>query len=176
MLPFPNDLGPGDRAPDVVNAFIEIPKRSRNKYELDHRSGLLALNRYLYASSHYPGDYGFIPRTIAEDGDALDVLVIVNEPTFPGCLIEMRVLGVFRMTDQGKADHKVLGVPDRDPHMVEIRRLQDLQPPLLREIEHFFRTYKQLEELEVVAQGWGDASEAKEVIRASVEKGRNGPA
>ncbi len=97
--------------PRVVNAIIEIPKGRRNKFEVDKNTGLIKLDRYLYSSSHYPGDYGFIPQTLAEDGDALDVLVMVNEPTFSGCLIEARVVGLFRMKDGGKNDYKVLSVP-----------------------------------------------------------------
>jgi inorganic pyrophosphatase len=105
----------GTSIPAVINVIVEIPKGCRNKYEVDKKAGLMRLDRYLFSSSHYPGDYGFIPQTLAEDGDALDALVMVNEPTFSGCLIEARVLGLFRMKDRGKNDYKVLGVPHRDP-------------------------------------------------------------
>jgi inorganic pyrophosphatase len=92
---------PGTRIPSVVNAIVEIPKGRRNKFEIDKKTGLIRLDRYLYSSSHYPGDYGFIPQTLAEDGDYLDILVMVNEPTFSGCLIEARVIGLFKMRDRG---------------------------------------------------------------------------
>ena len=95
------DVFPGSKSPEFVNAIVEIPKGRRSKFEVDKETGLIKLDRYLYSSSHYPGDYGFVPRTLAEDGDALDMLVMVNEPTFSGCLIETRVVGLFRMTDRG---------------------------------------------------------------------------
>src|SRR5687768_4805022 len=114
----------GTHLPSVVNAIIEIPKGRRNKFEVDKRTGLIRLDRYLYSSSHYPGDYGFIPQTLAEDGDALDILVMVNEPTFSGCLIEARVVGLFRMRDRGLNDFKVLGVPHTDPLFGEYKDLR----------------------------------------------------
>src|SRR5262249_23621358 len=107
--------------PSVVNTILEIPKGRRSKFESDKRTGLMRLDRYLFSSSHYPGDYGFIPQTLAEDGDALDVLVMVNEPTFSGCLIETRVVGLFRMKDRGVNDYKVLGVPNTDPLFAEFK-------------------------------------------------------
>src|SRR5687768_15674555 len=108
-------LPAGTDLPSVVNAIIEIPKGSRNKFEVDKKTGLIRLDRYLYSASHYPGDYGFIPQTLAADGDPLDILIMVNEPTFSGCLIEARVVGLFRMKDRGANDYKVLGVPNTDP-------------------------------------------------------------
>src|SRR6188508_3242205 len=104
------NVPPGTHIPDVVHAIVEIPKGRRSKFEIDKRTGFMKLDRYLYSSSHYPGDYGFIPQTLAEDGDQLDVLVMVNEPTFSGCLIAARVVGLFRMKDRGLNDFKVLGV------------------------------------------------------------------
>jgi inorganic pyrophosphatase len=160
----------GAGAPAVVNAVVEIPKGSRNKYEVDKATGFIRLDRYLYSSSHYPGDYGFIPRTLAEDGDALDVLVMVNDPTFSGCLIETRVIGLFRMTDGGDPDYKVLGVPNTDPLFEEFRELEDVPRHFLREVEHFFATYKQLEGKHVETQGWSGRAEALEAIRASTAR------
>src|SRR5215217_4354481 len=101
-----SDIPPGTDVPSVVNAIIEIPKGSRNKFEVDKKTGLIRLDRHLYSASHYPGDYGFVPQTLAEDGDALDILVMVNERTFSGCLIEARVIGLFRMRDRGHNDFK----------------------------------------------------------------------
>src|SRR5207302_5971252 len=116
-----SQIAPGPDIPKVVHAIVEIPKGRRSKFEVDKQTGLMRLDRYLYSSSHYPGDYGFIPQTLAEDGDALDVLVMVNEPTFSGCLIATRVVGLFRMKDKGKNDYKVLGVPHTDPLFAEVQ-------------------------------------------------------
>jgi inorganic pyrophosphatase len=140
---------PGTNLPSVVNAIVEIPRGRRSKFEVDKATGLLKLDRYLFSSSHYPGDYGFIPQTLAEDGDALDVLVMVNEPTFSGCLIQARVIGLFRMIDRGVNDYKVLGVPNTDPLFDEYGELDDVPKHYLREVEHFFSTYKQLEGVQV---------------------------
>ena len=129
----------------ALNVVVEIAKGRRSKFEIDKQTGLIKLDRYLYSSSHYPGDYGFVPQTLAEDGDPLDVLVMVNEPTFSGCLIKARVLGLFRMKDRGVNDYKVLAVPDTDPLFAEYRDLSAAPPHFLREVAHFFATYKQLE-------------------------------
>jgi inorganic pyrophosphatase len=161
---------PGTDLPSVVNAIIEIPKGRRSKFEVDKKTGLMKLDRYLYSSSHYPGDYGFIPQTLAEDGDQLDVLVMVNEPTFTGCLIEARVVGLFRMTDRGANDFKVLGVPHTDPLFAEFRDLENVPRHFLREVEHFFATYKQLEGGVVVTLGWAAAAEAITVVKEAVER------
>jgi inorganic pyrophosphatase len=167
-------IPPGPDIPKVVHAIIEIPKGRRSKFEVDKRTGLMRLDRYLYSSSHYPGDYGFIPQTLAEDGDALDVLVMVNEPTFSGCLIATRVLGLFRMKDRGKNDFKVLGVPHTDPLFAEVQKLADVPSHFLREVEHFFGTYKQLEGAHVETMGWGPAEEAFAEVKISVERYKTG--
>ena len=164
----------GTELPDVVNAIIEIPKGRRSKFEVDKRTGLIKLDRYLHSSSHYPGDYGFIPQTLAEDGDALDVLVMVNEPTFSGCLIEARVVGLFRMTDRGAHDYKVLSVPHSDPLFAEFQDLENVPPHFLREVEHFFSTYKQLEGIEIETQGWAERAAAIAEVKSSVERYRHG--
>ena len=164
------DVPIGAGAPEVVNAVVEIPKGSRNKYEVDKTTGFIRLDRYLYSSSHYPGDYGFIPRTHAEDGDALDILVMVNAPTFSGCLIETRVIGLFKMTDGGDPDYKILGVPHTDPLFDEVQRLRDVPKHFLREVEHFFGTYKQLEGKQVETLGWSGRDEAIAAIRAATAR------
>ena len=161
---------PGSDIPHVVHAIIEIPKGRRSKFEVDKRTGLIRLDRYLYSSSHYPGDYGFIPQTLADDGDALDVLVMVNEPTFSGCLIEARVLGLFRMTDRGAHDYKVLAVPHTDPLFAEMRDLEDVPQHYLKEVEHFFSSYKQLEGVKIETQGWSGRDDAIMEVRASCER------
>ena len=165
-------IPPGTTQAGVVNMIVEIPKGRRNKFEVDKQTGLMKLDRYLYSSSVYPGDYGFIPQTLAEDGDALDVLVMVNEPTFSGCLIEARVVGLFRMKDRGQNDFKVLGVPQTDPLFAEIRKLEDVPKHFLREVEHFFGTYKQLEGAHTESLGWIGAEEATKEVRASVDRFR----
>jgi inorganic pyrophosphatase len=164
------EVSPGTDIPSVVNAIVEIPKGSRNKFEVDKKTGLIRLDRYLYSSSHYPGDYGFIPQTLAEDGDALDILVMVNERTFSGCLIEARVIGLFRMRDRGFNDFKVLGVPHTDPLFAEYQTLDDIPSHFLREVEHFFATYKQLEGVTIETMGWAKGEEATEEVKISVER------
>ena len=132
------DIPPGSNPPELVTAVIEIPRGSRNKYELDKDTGMMKLDRVLYSAVHYPGDYGFIPRTLFEDGDPLDILVRINEPTFPGCLIEVRPIGVLRMLDKGEPDDKILAVPAADPFHNEYFDIADLPQHYLAEIEHFF--------------------------------------
>jgi inorganic pyrophosphatase len=165
-----NHVPAGVDLPSVVNAIVEIPKGRRSKFEVDKRTGLMKLDRYLYSSSHYPGDYGFIPQTLAEDGDALDILVMVNEPTFSGCLIETHVVGLFRMVDRGRPDYKVLGVPNTDPLFEHIKGLDDVPRHFLREVEHFFATYKQLEGITIETQGWAPTEDAIQEVGASVDR------
>ena len=165
-------ISPGTDIPSVVNMIVEIPKGRRNKFELDKATGLIRLDRYLYSSSVYPGDYGFIPQTLAEDDDPLDILVMVNEPTFSGCLIEVRVVGMFRMKDKGFNDFKVLGVPNADPMFAHVKKLEDVAPHFLREVEHFFGTYKQLEGAHTESLGWIGAEESTQEVRLSVDRFR----
>ena len=170
MLHMWRDLPAGPKAPEVVTAVIEIPAKSRNKYELDKESGLLKLDRVLYSAVHYPGDYGFIPRTLHEDNDPMDILVRINEPTFPGCLIEARPIGVLRMLDKGEPDDKILAVPMHDPHHQEYFDIADLPGHYLREVEHFFHIYKDLEGKRVQIEGWGNSRIAAEVILESITR------
>jgi inorganic pyrophosphatase len=163
-------VSPGTHVPEVVHAIVEIPKGRRSKFEVDKNTGLMKLDRYLFSSNHYPGDYGFIPQTLAEDGDALDVLVMVNEPTFSGCLIEARVIGLFRMTDRGANDFKVLGVPHSDPLFAEFQDLANVPAHFLREVEHFFSTYKQLEDAAVTTHGWAGREAAIAEVHAAIER------
>lgn len=159
----------GTDLPAVINVIVEIPKGRRSKFEVDKLTGLFRLDRYLYSSSHYPGDYGFIPQTLAEDGDALDVLVMVNEPTFTGCLIQARVIGLFRMKDREVNDYKILGVPNTDPLFFELRDLHHIPPHFLREVEHFFATYKQLEGIPTETAGWAPVEAALAEVRSAVD-------
>lgn len=151
-------------------AFIEIPRGSRNKYELDHATGQLRLDRVLYSSVHYPADYGFVPETLAEDGDPLDVLVLVQEPTFPGCLIPARTVGGLDMHDEKGSDFKILAVPVGDPRYAHVANLEDLGSHWPREIETFFATYKLLEDKTTEVIGWHDAAEARAVVARCRER------
>jgi len=172
-MPLPNrymHVPPGNDVPGEINVIVEIPKGRRSKFEVDKQTGLLKLDRYLYSSAHYPGDYGFVPQTLAEDGDPLDVLVMVNEPTFPGCLIAARPLGLFRMTDKGDNDFKVLAVPSTDPIFADYQTIDCVPPHFLREVEHFFATYKELEGGVVKTMGWDTLEAAHKEIEACVER------
>ncbi len=162
------DLAPGKNPPEVVTAVIEIPQGARNKYELDKDSGLFRLDRVLYSAVHYPGDYGLIPRTLHEDGDPLDVLVMIKEPTFVGCLIDVRPVGVLKMLDKGEPDDKILAVPCDDPAHGEYFDIADLPQHYLREIEHFFQIYKDLEGKRVEIIGWEKSESAMRVIDESI--------
>src|SRR4029079_2335483 len=152
-------IPPGTGEASVANMIVEIPKGRRTKFEVDKVTGLIKMDRYLYSSAVYPGDYGFIPQTLAEDGDPLDILVMVNEPTFSGCLIEARVVGIFRMRDKGQNDFKVLAVPHKDPLFAHIKKLDDVPAHFVREVEFFFTTYKQLEGALVEPLGWASSEE-----------------
>jgi inorganic pyrophosphatase len=165
-----HDLPTGANPPDVLNVIIEIPRGSRNKYELDQTTGLFRFDRILYSAVHYPGDYGFFPRTLAGDGDPLDALVMVTSPTFAGCLMEARPLGVFRMRDEKGIDDKVLGVPMRDPRYDEYRSLRDVPRHFLREVEHFFTIYKELEGVVSETAGWHDLTVAKRIVDEARER------
>jgi len=154
----------------VICVVVEIPRGARNKYEYDKEAGFIKLNRVLFSSLHYPGDYGFIPRTIKADGDPLAVLVMSNEPTFAGCVIEARPLGIFRLIDKGEYDDKVLAVPHTDPLFGEYRGLEDVPGHFLDEAAHFFRVYKDLEMAEVEAKGWDDQGDAYAEIKKAVDR------
>lgn len=165
-----HNLIPGPDVPRTVYCIVEIPKGSRNKYEYSKKAGVIKLDRVLYSSMHYPSDYGLIPQTYAEDGDPMDILVMVNEPTFSGCVIEARPIGIFHMTDRGDPDDKILAVPATDPMFNDYLDLKDTPRHFLDEVAHFFETYKQLQGIEVTTQGWEDAAAAHEVIRQSIQR------
>jgi inorganic pyrophosphatase len=158
--------------PDELIAVVEIPRGSRNKYEIDEASGAIFLDRMLFTATRYPADYGFVLDTLAEDGDPLDVLVLVGEPTFPGCRIRVRPIGAFLMEDDGRPDHKVIAVPAGDPRWRHLRDLHDLDEHLRRELQHFFEVYKDLEDHKTAALGWTSASEAAAIIAAARESYR----
>jgi inorganic pyrophosphatase len=153
----------------LIEVFVEIPRGSRNKYEFDKQRGVLVLDRVLYSSVHYPTDYGFVTGTLALDGDALDALVVVDEPTFPGCHIMARPIGVLDMADEKGPDKKILAVPVGDPRYESIRDLGDIGAHWLREIENFFQTYKALEDKWTEVVGWENAAAAAIAIREARE-------
>ena len=160
----------GSKAPELVNAVIEIPAGGVNKYEYDKKLGVFHLDRPLYSPVHYPGDYGFIPSTLAEDGDPLDIIIMVANPTFTGCLVEARPVGLLEMLDQGVKDEKVLAVASGNPRFEEVHNYTDLYSHMLREIEHFFSIYKDLEGKRTKMIGWQDADMARQVIMASHQR------
>ncbi|MGG4395143.1 inorganic diphosphatase [Paenibacillus thiaminolyticus] len=152
----------------VVEAFIEIPAGSQNKYEYDKEKGRFILDRVLYSPMHYPTEYGYLNDTLAEDGDPLDILVLTTFPTFPGCVIESRVIGVLVMSDDKGRDEKLLAVPTKDPRWNEVKSLHDVPRHLLREISHFFQVYKDLENKKTTIEGWKDAEFAKNLYEQSI--------
>jgi inorganic pyrophosphatase len=160
---------------EQVIVFVEIPAGSRNKYELDRQLGGIVLDRRLFTSMSYPADYGFIEGTLGEDGDPLDALVLVGDPTFPGCRIRGRPVGVFYMTDEKGPDEKVICASMNDPSWRHVNDIDDLQPEYLEEIEHFFQVYKQLERKKTATKGFGNRSEALTVIDAAQKRALGAP-
>ena len=154
---------------DVV-VFVEIPAGSRNKYEVDAETGMIFLDRRLFTSMSYPADYGFVEGTLGGDGDPLDALVLAGDPTFPGCRIRSRPVGVFHMTDEKGPDEKVICVPLRDPSFMRIRDVHDIPPEFRDEIEHFFQVYKQLEEKKTETRGFGNRADAERIVVEARER------
>ena len=159
-------LEAGPNPPEEIFAIVEIPKGVRNKYEFNKDIGFIRLDRVLYSSLHYPGDYGLIPQTFYDDGDPLDVLVMINEPTFPGCVIQARPIGLFRMLDRYMPDDKVLAVPVKDPLFAGYFDIGDIPQHFLSEVAHFFEVYKDLEGHRTKPLGWEPAA----VARAEIER------
>jgi inorganic pyrophosphatase len=158
---------------ETVNIIVEVPKGSRNKYEWDEDIGAIKFDRFLFSSMVYPVDYGFVPHTLGEDGDPLDAMVCVSEPTFPGCVIPAIPIGLFRMTDEGEIDDKILCVPAEDPNWNFIDSMDGLPEQLREEIAHFFSVYKQPEGKHVEVEGWYPLEAALEVIEASLRRDRD---
>ncbi|MEX0910283.1 MAG: inorganic diphosphatase [Candidatus Paceibacterota bacterium] len=162
-----HDIPSGDS--NELNVIVEIPKLSRIKYELDKETGLIMVDRVLYSPMHYPANYGFVPQSLWEDGDPLDVLVMSHEPFSPGCLVKARAIGVMEMTDDGDSDAKVLAVPISDPRYKNIKDIKDIDEHTLEEIKHFFKVYKDLQKKEVIVAHWRDKDEAKKDIDHSFD-------
>ena len=160
-----HDLNPGKYMPKEFNAVIEIPLGSSVKYELDKESGMIRMDRVLYSAVYYPANYGFIPQTLGADGDPLDVLVLVPGPSFPGCVQEVRPIGLLEMMDQGVLDEKVLAVGKNNPRFDNVWNFTDVYPHVLKEITHFFSIYKDLEGKRVEVKGWHDAAYARDQVQ-----------
>ena len=159
--------------PITFDVLIEIPKGSRNKYEYDFTLNKIRFDRTLFSSMMYPGDYGFVPETLALDKDPLDVLVLTTEPTFPMVVMEVKPIGVFHMTDEKGPDEKIICVPVSDPIWNNRLDIKDINSHRLKEIEHFFQVYKDLEEKKVDVGGWGNAEEAVKIYKRCVERYEN---
>jgi inorganic pyrophosphatase len=163
-----HDIPTGPNPPLEVTAVVEIPTNERNKYELDKKLGVFRLDRVLHSAVHYPGDYGFLPRTLGDDGDPLDVLVLMTIPVFTGCLVDARPIGLFHLVDSGVADEKVLAVPIGDPYSDGLNELSDIPQHYLKEIEHFFRVYKDLEGTRTETRGFEGADAARAAITKAI--------
>lgn len=154
---------------ESMNVIIENPRGSKNKYEIDKETGILALDRTMHTAQDFPVEYGFVPQTLWDDGDALDAILLSTNPFFPGALVRSRPIAVVKMIDSGENDYKVLGVPVDDPRFADIKDLKDVNPHTIKEIQHFFETYKGLQAKEVVINGFGDRKEAEEAFERACE-------
>ncbi len=154
-----HDIAPGSE--NEMNVVIEIPNGSKNKYEIDKETGLIALDRVLHTAQAYPFDYGFVPQTLWDDGDALDVVLLTTQPLLPGILVHARPVAILPMIDGGEQDEKVLAVPASDPRFNDIQDLGDVNKHTLKEISHFFETYKKIQNKEVSVGEWQDAAAAR---------------
>lgn len=154
----------------VIDVVVEIPRGSQNKYEADHETGRIRLDRVLYSPFHYPTEYGFVENTLGEDGDPIDVMVLMSQPTFPGCIVRGRIVGLLEMTDENGVDNKILTVAADDPRMNGIETIKDVSQHTLKEIAHFFATYKELEGKESHVGGWQDHEVGERVLKESQER------
>ncbi len=154
---------------DEMNVIIEIPKFSKNKYEIDKETGIIALDRVMHSAQDYPFDYGFVPQTLFDDGDALDVVLLTTYPLMPGILVKARPVAIMEMTDGGERDDKVVAVPVDDPRFANVRDIGDLNPHFQKEMTHFFETYKKVQNKEVSIGAWSGALEAKAAFEKSRE-------
>ena len=162
-----HDVAPGTK--DEMNVIIEIPRGSQNKYEIDKKTGMIALDRVLHTAQTYPFDYGFVPQTLWDDGDALDVVLLTTVPLMPGILVHARPVAVLPMIDGGEADEKIIAVPAEDPRFAEIKDLADLNKHTLKEIAHFFATYKKLQNKEVAVGDYKGRTEAQAAFDRAVK-------
>lgn len=162
-----HDVGPGTK--ESINVIVEIPKGSNNKYEIDKKTGMIALDRVLHSAQTFPFDYGFVPQTLWDDGDALDVMILTTNPLPSGVLVRVRPVAIMNMIDSGEADDKLISVPVDDPRFKEIKDLADINPHQIKEIEHFYSTYKQLQGKKVEVKGFAGKNEAENAFVRSQE-------
>ena len=162
-----HDIALGDNAPEEITVIIECPKGTKNKYEIDKKTGLIKLDRAMKTSQDYPFDYGFAPQTLWEDNDPLDVVVLTTNPLFPGCVVEVRPVAVMKMIDCGESDYKIISVPVEDKRWDDVQDIDDINPHTLKEIQHFFETYKSIEPDKIVTI---PGTEGKDAAMAAVEK------
>ncbi|MEM1291413.1 MAG: inorganic diphosphatase [Cyanobacteria bacterium P01_H01_bin.162] len=160
---------PAQPEPGLLNVLVEIPSGSKNKYEFDKDMGALILDRVLFSSVQYPYDYGFVPNTLADDGDPLDGMVLMDQPTFPGCVIASRPIGMLEMIDGGDRDEKILCVPAEDPRFAQVNSLDDIAAHRLDEIAEFFRSYKNLENKVTEILGWQNVDKVKPLVQQCIE-------
>jgi inorganic pyrophosphatase len=164
---------PAQPEPGLLNVLIEIAAGSKNKYEFDKELNAFALDRVLYSSVHYPYDYGFVPNTLADDGDPLDGMVLMDQPTFPGCIIPARPIGMLEMIDSGDRDEKILCVPAKDPRYSQVKSLKDVAQHRLDEIAEFFKTYKNLEKKVTKILGWQDIDAVMPLVEKCLKAGKS---
>lgn len=164
-----HDVAPGDKTPNEVHVIIEIPKGSKNKYEIDKKSGLIALDRVMHTSQDYPFDYGFVPQSYWHDKDPLDVVLITTHPLMSGILVNVRPVAIMNMLDNGEGDDKLICVPVEDPRLEHIHDLPDINSHTLKEMEHFFLTYKKIQNKVVEVTGFKNAEAARAAVTEALE-------
>jgi inorganic pyrophosphatase len=162
-----HDIDPG--TPDSINVIVEIPKGSKNKYEIDKKTGLIALDRVAHTSQDFPFDYGFVPQTLWDDGDPLDVIILTTYPLLSGILVRVRPVAIMAMNDSGDIDDKIIAVPISDPRWKDVEDLADLNAHTLREIEHFYSTYKKLQNKEVIVKDFKGKAAAKKAFARGIK-------
>lgn len=163
------EISSGEKTPEVINVIVEIPKGSKNKYEIDKETGLIKLDRAMKTSQDYPFDYGFVPQSLWDDGDALDVVLLTTYPLHPGIMVEARPVAVMRMIDGGEGDDKIIAVPKDDPRWEDVKDLADVNKHTLKEIQHFFETYKTIDNKEVKIAGIEDRRAAHEAVMKGLQ-------
>lgn len=168
-----HDVSIGKKVPDELNVVVEIPKGSKNKYEIDKETGMIALDRVAHTTQDFPFDYGFAPQTLWDDGDALDVVLLTTHPLLSGVLVRVRPVGLMKMVDGGASDDKVIAVPVEDPRWAHVKDLGDINPHILKEMDHFYSTYKKIQNKEVKITGFEGKDAAQKAVLRSQELYRN---
>jgi len=164
-----HDIPSGDKTPDEVNVIVEISKGSKNKYEIDKKTGIIALDRVAHTAQDFPFDYGFVPQTLWDDNDALDVIILTTNPINSGILVRVRPVAIMRMVDDGDPDDKVIAVPVNDPRWDEVKDLSDINKHTIKEMKHFYSTYKKIQEKKVDVTGFDGKNDAKDAIKRGLD-------